>query len=65
MPGGEVGAQIQELAFDYLDAPVHRVGAPFSPVPFSPTLESAYVPKADVIASTAKSLIWIGSEVSG
>ena len=31
--GGEIAAQIQEHAFDYLDAPVSRVGAPFSPVP--------------------------------
>lgn len=63
--GGEVAAQIQELAFDYLDAPVSRVGAPFAPVPFSPVLESAYVPKADLIESAAKSLIGIGSEASG
>ncbi len=34
--GAEVAAQIQEHAFDYLDAPVGRVGAPFSPVPVHP-----------------------------
>ena len=44
--GAEIVAQIQELAFDYLDAPVMRVGAPFSPVPFSPALEKIYVPNA-------------------
>ena len=44
--GGEIAAQIQEEAFDYLDAPVARVGAPFSPVPFSPALESHYIPDA-------------------
>ena len=33
--GAEIAAQIQEPAFDYLDAPVRRIGAPFSPVPFS------------------------------
>ena len=44
--GGEIVAQVQELAFDYLDAPVARVGAPFSPVPFSPALEQAYMPNA-------------------
>ena len=49
--GAEIAAQIQEEAFDYLDAPVGRVGAPFSPVPFSPALESTYVPDAARIAA--------------
>lgn len=44
--GAEIAAQITEHAFDYLDAPVGRVAAPFSPVPFSPALESHYVPNA-------------------
>ena len=42
--GGELTAQIQELAFDYLRAPVGRVGAPFMPVPLSPALEDSYRP---------------------
>jgi pyruvate dehydrogenase E1 component beta subunit len=45
--GAEIAAEIQEEAFDFLDAPVGRVGAPFSPVPFSPALESRYVPSAE------------------
>ena len=52
--GGEIVAQIQELAFDYLDAPVARVGAPFSPVPFSPALEKVYVPNAGRIVEAVK-----------
>ena len=52
--GGEIAAQIQEEAFDYLDAPVVRVGAPFSPVPFSPALEQHYVPNADRIVAEAR-----------
>jgi acetoin:2,6-dichlorophenolindophenol oxidoreductase subunit beta len=48
--GAEIASQITEQAFDYLDAPVERVGAPFSPVPFSPVLEKEYVPGADRIA---------------
>ena len=55
--GGEIAAQIQELAFDDLDAPVGRVGAPFSPVPFSPRLEQSYVPNADRIVAEARNLL--------
>lgn len=55
--GAEIASQIQELAFDYLDAPVGRLGAPFSPVPYSPPLEKAYVPDADRIAATVRELL--------
>ena len=57
--GGEIAAQIQEQAFDYLDAPVARVGAPFSPVPFSPALEAVYVPNAARIVDEAKQLLGV------
>jgi acetoin:2,6-dichlorophenolindophenol oxidoreductase subunit beta len=55
--GGEIAAQIQEEAFDYLDAPVGRVGAPFSPVPFSPALEKLYVPNAQTIAAEVRRIL--------
>ena len=55
--GGEIASQIQELAFDELDAPVARVGAPFSPVPFSAVLEQTYLPNADKIVAESRSLI--------
>ncbi len=55
--GGEIAAQIQEEAFDYLDAPIGRVAAPFAPVPFSPSLESAYVPDADDIVAAVKATL--------
>lgn len=55
--GAEIAAQIQEEAFDYLDAPVLRIGAPFSPVPFSPALEKAYVPDAARIAEGVRALL--------
>jgi pyruvate dehydrogenase E1 component beta subunit len=55
--GGEIVAQLQEQAFDYLDAPIARVGAPFSPVPFSPALEKIYIPNADsIVAEVRKTL---------
>jgi pyruvate dehydrogenase E1 component beta subunit len=44
-------------AFDYLDAPPRMITAPHAPVPFSPTLEDAYIPSVDTIVSTAQSLM--------
>ena len=55
--GAEISAQIQETAFDYLDAPVMRVGAPFSPVPFSPVLENSYVPDRARIADGCRRIL--------
>jgi pyruvate dehydrogenase E1 component beta subunit len=55
--GAEIAAQIQELAFDHLDASVGRVGAPYSPVPFSPALESCYVPDAEQIMLAVRKTI--------
>jgi len=55
--GAEIASQIQELAFDWLDAPVHRVGAPFSPVPFSPALEQHYIPDAAAIANGVRQVL--------
>jgi pyruvate dehydrogenase E1 component beta subunit len=55
--GAEIAAQIQEAAFDHLDAPVGRIGAPFSPVPFSPALEQHYVPSASSIAAGVREVL--------
>jgi acetoin:2,6-dichlorophenolindophenol oxidoreductase subunit beta len=55
--GAEIAATVQEEAFDYLDAPVARVAAPFSPVPFSPVLEAQYFPSAKTIAAAARGLL--------
>lgn len=54
--GGEIASQIAEEAFDYLDAPIERVGAPFSPVPFSPVLEKEWVPNAEMISERIRAL---------
>ena len=49
--GGEIAATIAEEAFEDLDAPVKRIAAPDTPVPFSPPLEKAFIPQpADVVA---------------
>jgi len=49
--GGEIAAIIAEEALYYLDAPIVRVGAPFTPVPFSPPLEKTYLPGEEKIIS--------------
>jgi pyruvate dehydrogenase E1 component beta subunit len=55
--GAELVARVQEAAFDELDAPLERVGAPFTPVPFSPPLEDAYLPgRAEVAAAVRTTL---------
>jgi 2-oxoisovalerate dehydrogenase E1 component beta subunit len=49
--GGEIAATIAEEAFEDLDAPVKRLTAPDTPVPFSPQLEKAFIPQVeDVVA---------------
>ncbi|SHJ10455.1 alpha-ketoacid dehydrogenase subunit beta [Desulfofundulus thermosubterraneus] len=54
--GAEIAAIVAEEGFDFLDAPVKRVAAPFAPVPFSPPLEAAYVPSEEKIIEAIKSL---------
>ena len=55
--GAEIAAAVQELAFDDLDAPIARVGAPFQPIPLSPPLENAYLPGAGDIAAAARATL--------
>ena len=45
--GAEVTAVLQYKAFDYLDAPIERVGARFAPLAFAPVMEQFVVPHAD------------------
>ncbi len=55
--GAEVAAVIQYQAFDYLDAPVERVGSKFSPLPFSPAMEEYVVPHAqDVLEAIRRTV---------
>ena len=55
--GAEIAARIAEDAFDELDAPVVRVGAPFMPVPFASSLEQHYtVNTTAIIAAVRKTL---------
>ena len=52
----EIAAVIAEGAFQYLDAPVRRLGAMHVPIPFSPVLEDLTVPTPETVAATARAL---------
>jgi len=54
--GAEVASLIADQAFEWLDAPVRRLGGLDVPVPFSPPLEDAYRPSAAKIYAIAKEL---------
>ncbi len=55
--GGELASIIAEEAFEYLDAPVKRVGSTFTPVGFNRILEKEILPNADKIYATAKAIL--------
>jgi acetoin:2,6-dichlorophenolindophenol oxidoreductase subunit beta len=55
--GAELAAVIQHGAFDYLDAPIERVGAKFAPLAFAPAMEQWVVPHAaDVLAAIKRTV---------
>jgi 2-oxoisovalerate dehydrogenase E1 component beta subunit len=54
--GGELAALISEEAFEWLDAPLVRITAPDTPVPYSPPLEDAFRPNAGKIAEALRDL---------
>ena len=55
--GAEVAALVQEHAFDYLDAPIQRVGAMDVPIPYSPPLESQVLPGKDHIVEAIRRVV--------
>jgi pyruvate/2-oxoglutarate/acetoin dehydrogenase E1 component len=54
--GAEIAATIAEEAFEDLDAPVRRITAPDTPVPFSPPLEKAFIPQVDDVVAGLREL---------
>jgi 2-oxoisovalerate dehydrogenase E1 component beta subunit len=54
--GGEIAATIAEEAFEWLDAPVVRVAATDTPVPYSPPLEEYHLPQVRDVMSAARKL---------
>jgi len=55
--GGEISSLIMEKAFEYLDAPVKRVGSTFTPVGFNPILEKAILPDVNRIYKAAVEIV--------
>ena len=55
--GAEIAATIGEEAFESLDAPVRRLTAPDTPVPFSPALEAAFIPQVDDVVRSLRDLV--------
>ena len=54
--GAEIAATITEEAFENLDAPVKRITAPDTPVPFSPPLEKAFIPQVEDVVAGVREL---------
>ncbi len=55
--GSEIAAQVMERGFDDLDAPVRRLNGMQTPTPYSPVLEAAVVPNAEVVAQSIRDLL--------
>ena len=55
--GAEVAARIADSCIDYLDAPIRRVAAPDTPVPFAPVMENFYVPSAEKIVAAVNAVV--------
>ncbi len=56
--GAEISAMIAESeAFDYLDAPIVRLGGVESPIPYNPVLEKAAVPQTPDIIAAVRDLV--------
>jgi acetoin:2,6-dichlorophenolindophenol oxidoreductase subunit beta len=55
--GAEVTAVVQHQAFDWLDAPIERVGAQFTPLPFAPVMEEFAVPHADDVLEAIRKTV--------
>ena len=58
--GAEVAAVIQHQAFDWLDAPIERVGAKFAPVPFAPVMENYVIPHASDVLDAIRRTVGRG-----
>ena len=55
--GAEVAARVADSCIGYLDAPIRRIAAPDTPVPFAPIMENFYIPSVERIAGAARELL--------
>ena len=55
--GAEIAARVAEHAYEYLDAPIRRVAAADTPIPFSPALEPLALPSEDDVVRTVRELV--------
>ncbi len=55
--GESLAAVIQEMVFEWLDAPVRIIGALDTPVPYSPPLEAVFLPSEAEIEHAARKLV--------
>ena len=53
----DIAAMVADRGFDTLDAPIKRLTAPHTPVPFSPPLEQYYIPSAERVADAAREIV--------
>ncbi|MCY8507774.1 transketolase C-terminal domain-containing protein, partial [Bacillus atrophaeus] len=53
----DIAAFVADQGFDLLDAPIKRITAPHTPVPFSPVLEDIYLPTPDNIVNVTLELL--------
>jgi acetoin:2,6-dichlorophenolindophenol oxidoreductase subunit beta len=59
----DIAALVADKGFDTLDAPIKRITAPHTPVPFSPPLEDIYLPKAERVVKVVSELLGAALEV--
>ena len=55
--GAEVAARVADACLGYLEAPIRRVAAPDTPVPFAPVMENRYVPSVERILKAVRSVL--------
>ena len=55
----EITYQVQQKAFDYLDAPIQRITTADTPAPYSPVLLAEWIPNADDVIKAVKAVLYV------